>query len=176
MLPDRFLRWEILSNYTNNPCLALVENYVSVGADIDENDKTYHFIKVGKATEAISRCDKQRLKLIWAIAPKRNAEKFCYPREGYESKFMTTAFNLFGHSKPDYNMAGRTESYGRFETAQDAMEGCWKIFEVFISKEAQEEKKLNIDITGNFIVMNKKWIEKASSIIDEVTKIQKLVA
>ena len=175
MLPEEIkLKFEIFS-YTNNPCLALVENYVSVGADIDENNKNYHFIKVGKGKNALERCDNQRLKLIWSIRPKRNAEKFCYPREGYEGLFMRIGSSLFGQSKPDYNMAGKTECYGRFKTAEDAMEGCWKSFEEFAINEAQQEKRLNIDITGEFLVYPV-WQKKAHSVIESVTKKLKLVA
>ena len=176
MLPDDIsLKLQKMVQYTDNPCSVLVENYVSVGADIDENNKTYHFIKVGKGKNALERCDNQRLKLIWGVKPKRNAEKFCYPREGYESLFMGIGYNLFGRSNPDYNMAGKTECYGRFKTAEDAMEGCWKIFEEFATQTYQQEKKFNIDITGDFMAYPI-WQEKINSVIESVTKKQKLVA
>ena len=176
MLPhDISLKLERMVKYTDNPCLALVENYVSVGSDIDENNKTYHFIKVGKGKDALERCDNQRLKLIWGVKPKRNAEKFCYPREGYENLFMGIGHNLFGLSKPDYNMAGKTECYGRFKTAEDAMEGCWKIFEEFATQTYRQERKFNIDITGDFMAFPV-WQEKINSIIESVTKKPILVA
>ena len=176
MLPSEIrLKFERFS-YTDNPCLALTENYVSIGADVDENDTTYHFIKVGKAKEAIRRCDNQRLKLIWGIKPQRNAPNFCYRTLGYEELLMVIANNLFGQSKPDYNMAGRTECYGRFETPQDAMEGCWKIFEAFLVDEIEREEKLDINITAEPILLNKKWADKANSIFESVTKKLKLVA
>tara|TARA_R100000231_G_scaffold5042_1_gene8194 strand:+ start:266 stop:736 length:471 start_codon:yes stop_codon:yes gene_type:complete len=101
-----------------------IENYVTIGADIDNDFNTFYFLKVGMTTRnVIKRCNTQRLKLIWTVTPPNE--------ECYEGRMQNAARKLFGATDFDYRPAGCDESFGRFETALEAYEATWALLEYF---------------------------------------------
>ena len=93
--------------------------YVSIAADLDENLKPFYFVKVGMTGSCPrERCDKQRLKLIWAVKS---------DRVNFEAQLQSVAHKLFGCTSFNYRPAGVMESYGQFESPQFAFNACWTL-------------------------------------------------
>ena len=101
-----------------------IENYVTIGADIDNDFNTFYFLKAGMTTrDVVKRCNAQRLKLIWALTPPNG--------ECYEGRIQRAARELFGATDFDYRPAGCDESFGKFATASEAYEATWTLLEYF---------------------------------------------
>ena len=101
-----------------------IENYVTIGADIDNDFNTFYFLKVGMTTKnVVKRCNTQRLKLIWTISPPNG--------ECYEGRMQRAARELFGATDFDYRPAGCDESFGKFSTAREAYDATWELLEYF---------------------------------------------
>jgi len=98
--------------------------YCTLAADLDENLNTFYFLKVGKTGGCLTdRADVQRLKIVWGHS-KRAGGLSCVC---CESKLKKLARDLFGKTEHGYKPAGRSETFGRFTTAEEANRAAWEL-------------------------------------------------
>jgi|TARA_A100001011_G_C13997239_1_gene709833 hypothetical protein len=94
--------------------------YVAIGAEITKDLETFYYIKVGMTTSnSLKRCNTQRLKFVggvttWSGEPRKIF--YCS-----EADVQNAAYKAHGDAPIDYNAAGHSESFGRFDNAIDAM-------------------------------------------------------
>ena len=104
--------------------------YVTIAAEITDDLKTFYFIKVGTTNGClVKRADSQRLKMVWGTKQLANG---CVDEViPFERELQSCADKLFGGAPIDYGPAGWTESYGKFASAQDAINAAWDLMDAF---------------------------------------------
>ena len=113
----------------------MTTTYVSIAADLDANFKPFYFVKVGKTEgRAVDRCDRQRLKLIWSASN---------PFTCYEGWMKRQAEKMFGRTQFGYRPAGATESYGQFESPDEAFRAAWSLLRRFRNSNLVARGKAN---------------------------------
>ena len=99
--------------------------YCSLGAEITRDFETRYYIKVG-ATQGLlyKRCDTQRLKLVWGHQKPfgERGGRYCCEKE-----LQRIARAMFGEAKIDYCAAGRTESFGWWQTVEEANAAAFEL-------------------------------------------------
>ena len=101
--------------------------YCSLGAEITRDLETRYYIKVGASQGLLSkRCDTQRLKLVWGHQKpfKRKGARY-----DCEKGLQFIALKMFGKAGIDYAAAGRTESFGWWETVEEANAAAFQLLD-----------------------------------------------
>ena len=129
------------------------EIYFATGADFDNADNEYHFIKIGKSTQPVIRCNKLRCKIRYSVLETLLRREKWYHEQA--DLFFDRA------TSPHYRIDGATEMWGRFDTLED----CLQTLENFRAtieaiNEADQTLKPNKIIFGPYGQWREKILEK----------------
>ena len=98
--------------------------YCGIAADITQDLETRYYLKCGESCGSLTeRCNTQRLKIVWGHQQpfKEKGRIRC------ERELQYLARNLFGDAKIDYSAAGYTESFGWWETVEEANAAAFEL-------------------------------------------------
>ena len=101
--------------------------YCAIAAEITQDLETRYYLKCGETRGSLTeRCNTQRLKIVWGHQQpfkEKGARIRC------ERELQYLARNMFGDAKIDYSAAGYTESFGWWETVEEANEAAFKLLD-----------------------------------------------
>ena len=102
--------------------------YCGIAAEITQDFETRYYNKIGAARGCLQkRCDAQRLKIVWGH---QKPFKEGGARYDCEKEIQAIARRMFGNAKIDYYAAGYTESFGWWETVEEANAASFELLDV----------------------------------------------
>jgi len=99
--------------------------YCAIAAEITQDLDTRYYLKCGESCGSLTkRCNAQRLKIVWGHHQPTGHKGY---RISCEKELQAMACKMFGTAKIDYSAAGCTESFGWWETVEEANAAAFEL-------------------------------------------------